>query len=56
METLSPAAERILEAALRRIAVGGLSLDPSLPPGAARPLTPEELELIWAPSSPFPQA
>ncbi len=41
---------------LRRIAVGGLSLDPSLPPGAARPLTPEELELIWVPSSPFPQA
>lgn len=32
--------------ALHRTAMGGLALDPALPPGGCRPLTPQELELL----------
>ncbi len=32
--------------ALKRIAIGNLSLDETLAPGEARPLTPEEIELL----------
>ena len=31
---------------LKRLTMGGLSLDPALPPGGWRPLSEEELETI----------
>lgn len=37
--------------ALERIAMGKLALDPTLPPGGCRPITPQELELLLATGS-----